>query len=59
MENLINKTNFGLIYSDLEDLKGKLWKLIEEPRREYNNIKSFKDFSKVLVKDLGDLNQYL
>lgn len=59
IENLIKKINFGIVYSDLEKLKEKLWEVIEEPRKECNNIKSFKDFSKVLVKDLGDLNQYL
>ena len=52
MENLMNKTNFGLIYSDLEDLKGKLWKLIEEPRKECNKINSFKDFSELLIKKI-------
>ena len=52
MENLINKTNFGLIYSDLEDLKEKLWKLIEEPRKDCKKINSFKDFSELLIKKI-------
>jgi len=59
IENLIKKINFGIVYSDLEKLKEKLWEVIGKSESGSNNIKSFKDFSKVLVKDLGDLNQYL
>jgi len=52
IENLIKKINFGIVYSDLEKLKEKLWVVIGKSEGGSNNIKSFKDFSKVLVKDL-------
>lgn len=52
MENLINKTNFGLIYSVLNDLEDKIWELIEEPRNKCYNLNSFKDFSELLIKKI-------
>lgn len=52
LEHLINQKGFGLIYSDLEDLKSKLWKLIDTSPDKSNNIKTFKDFSKVLIQKI-------
>lgn len=50
MEQLINQKGFGIVYSDLEDLKNKLWKLLDGPQDKLSNIKTFKDFSKVLIQ---------
>jgi hypothetical protein len=50
MEQLINQKGFGIVYSDLEDLKNKLWKLLDRPQEKFSNIKTFKDFSKVLIQ---------
>jgi hypothetical protein len=52
MEQLINQKGFGIVYSDLEDLKNKLWKLLDAPQAPSNNIKTFKDFSKVLIQKM-------
>ena len=50
MEQLINQKGFGIVYSDLEDLKNKLWELLDAPQDKFSNIKTFKDFSKVLIQ---------
>lgn len=52
MEQLINQKGFGIVYSDLEDLKNKLWKLLDRPQDPSSNIKTFKDFSKVLIQKM-------
>lgn len=52
MERLINQKGFGIIYSDLEDLKNKLWKLLDGPQEKFSNIKTFEDFSKVLIQEM-------
>ena len=52
MEQLINQKGFGIVYSDLEDLKNKLWKLLDGPQEKFSNIKTFEDFSKVLIQEM-------
>ena len=60
-EKIINKTNFGIIFSDFDDLSEKLFKLIRtnefEKNIDFDKVKSFKDFSRILLSEYIEKNK--